>query len=199
MLTTIGVESAVGLQSKTTWSYGALFTGAFDAFFASVRRAAPEGVSVQYRMAAEADTERLACLCEIYGLDSQSTSLFDRAEQAARNFDSELDVLTMCAPCTLLSNANMDPRKKEKAFATTQVNVGAMLALLGKTSPSLVLMEQTAALDSHFPALRDWMHARLCEHPYVWHYGKIDAAALGAAHHRVRLGWVGVRTPECAD
>ena len=59
--------------------------------------------------------------------------------------------------------------------------------------PRVIMMEQSSGLRSHHRASYRMFNRVLRALPYEWYHGQIDAADLGASHHRRRLGWIGVR------
>ena len=62
-----------------------------------------------------------------------------------------------------------------------------------RCEPQVILLEETAGLRSHHKALYEEVQTELRSWPYAWRHVEIDCSELGAAHHRKRLLWVGVR------
>jgi site-specific DNA-cytosine methylase len=162
-----------------------------DGFFAPVKSAS---ATVEYVLQADVDPKRAAVLLAAHGVAASYSS----AAAAARDFRGELDVLTMTAPCQLLSQMRrVRPEEAEelakRAEAQTRSAWEAFSTIVRRCRPRVVMMEQVASMQSHNRALYTWFNARLAELPYSFAHGVVDAASeLHAAHSRKRLGWVGV-------
>ena len=70
-------------------------------------------------------------------------------------------------------------------------------AVGGDVCPMRVCL--TACLHSHHAELYAELQSELASWPYEWRHGLVDCADLGAAHHRRRVLWVGVRRADAAE
>ena len=171
--------------------YGSLMGSGLDGFFGPVKSACG---TVEYVLQADFDSRRAAVLLAAHGVAASYSS----AAAAARDFRGDLDVLSMTAPCKLLSQKRrVSPEEaaelERRAEAETRAAWEAFADIVRRCRPRVVMMEQVASLQSHNRGLYTWFNARLAELPYVFAHGVVDAASdLHAVHSRRRLGWVGV-------
>ena len=146
-------------------------------------------------MLAEKDPNRRLCLKQSHDVPM----CFGDARAAARWYDRRLDVVGSSPSCKKVSNANCF---KDEAEATTEVMeaLEATLQLARATRASLVIIEESDGLRTNF---RGRIYKRACDRldaaPYEWRHSVVDAAVLGAAHHRVRVGWVGALRADAGD
>lgn len=171
--------------------YGSMCSGGVDAFFLAVREA---GFVAVHATASEKVEARRLLLCELYEVESP----FALMEEQAEAFEGQLSILAATFSCALLSKARRVEKggwaaAKARARARLALDASPLCRLVTASRPAVLLLEQTDGLRTHHPqALADLQEALGCL-PYVWRHGSVDAFDLGAGHHRVRLGWAGVR------
>ena len=125
----------------------------------------------------------------------------------AAELATRLDVLSATASCRLLSPAQRARGKKggalhakaeqaiqRRAQAKLLADVAAVRRLTEKCEPMVIMLEETAGLRRpRHAALYRKVQGELRGWPYDWRHEESDCAELGAAHHRKRLLWAGVR------
>lgn len=173
-----------------TLRYAGMFAGALDA-----RRA--EHWPLQYVAAAELSGPRLESLGEAYRVPEGRR--FSSARGMAEALTEPLDVLTATPSCKLLSAAqraeSVEARAElgRRAHEQLMEDMADVRRVAERCEPTVVMIEETAGLRSHHAALYRELQAELRSWLYEWRHGLVDCADLGAAHHRRRLLWVGVR------
>ena len=149
---------------------------------------------VAYRLQADIDPMRAASLLAAHGVEAS----FASAAAAAEQFMGRLDVLTLTAPCKLVSQSRHTSAEEaaetaRKAEEETRAAWGAFEALVRRCRPRVLMLEQVASMQSHHPGLYRWFCEQLAGLPHEFSHGVVDAASeLHAVHSRRRLGWVGV-------
>ena len=110
-----------------------------------------------------------------------------------------IDVLSATPSCRLLSPAQraLGPLALTalRASARAQLldDISAIRAAAEACIPSIIYLEETSGLATHHKALLEEVQSELRSWPYVWRFDCVDCVSLGAAHHRSRVLWVGVR------
>ena len=178
--------------------YAGMFSGALDTIFTGGRDTA--GVpGLRYVAAAESDWRRLKCLCEAYSVPMAGR--YRTANEMADGWAGRLDVLSVTPSCKKLSTAMHMKRggttaKRRKRQGREQLlgDVAAARKVVERCKPTVIMIEETAGLHSHHPVLYAELQEELASWPYEWRHGVIDCSDLGAAHHRRRALWVGVRS-----
>ena len=173
--------------------YASMFSGALDAFLAALRRrvSAAECVAV-----AEKDEARRRCVGEAYCVPLERR--YRTAWRLARQLEGGVDVLTATPDCSLLSTAPHTAQWRRKARAQRAArqlrsDVAAVGEAARRSGAKVIMMEQTSGLATHHRKLYAEVQRTLQRWPFTWRHAMVDAAALGAPHHRKRLLWVGVR------
>ena len=83
---------------------------------------------------------------------------------------------------------------RRRAQAKLLADVAAVRKVAERCEPMVIMLEETAGLRRpRHAALYHRVQAELRSWPYEWRHVESDCAELGAAHHRKRLLWVGVR------
>lgn len=196
------------LRKGEPLAYGSMFGGAIDTILMGGQA---EGWWARCLAIAESDEERRACAGEAYLVPERAR--FTSAWAMALRLESysvkmwRLDVLSATPSCRLLSAARRvrgrgeaskaaRTRLLERARERLLHDVEAVRVVAEVTCPTVIFFEETSGLRSHHKELYAELQAELRSWPYVWRHALVDAAALGAAHHRRRLLWVGVlRSP----
>ena len=168
-------------------------------FEASVGGSANElgtGISVKFAGAAEVIPARLASLVSAFNVPLNAA--FSLAERCANELNGKVHILSSTPSCRNVSTApwlNSENRAARAAKAKEQIIKDIMdtATLIKRKKPIIVLMEQSAGLKSHHSNTYEEVQKILLNLPYAWRHSKVDAACLGAPHHRRRLAWVGVR------
>ena len=105
-------------------------------------------------------------------------------------------VVTATPSCKRVSSAGrmaVKPEKVAEIWSEVLAHVDAFCAVVRKTRPLLIMLENTIGLKRGYPDLYQEVQKRLLKLPYRWRHGEVEARDLGASHSRLRLGWVGVR------
>jgi hypothetical protein len=181
--------------------YAGMFAGAIDSIFTGGRAV---GWPLRYAAVAEKVWERRECLSEAYFIPKARR--YSTARQMAERLGVRLDVLSATPACQLLSSARRpkgkgSERQRSRAWRELQgrarrrllADVEMVRRVAERCEPQVILLEETAGLRSHHKALYEEVQTELRSWPYAWRHVEIDCSELGAAHHRKRLLWVGVR------
>lgn len=170
--------------------YAGSHVGALDTILMGGRA---RGLRVVCRAVAELDKARRTSVGEAYLVPAARR--FKTAWGMARAFLEELDVASMTPSCRLVSSAQREgwESRRQRAWAQLRDDVLAFEQLVINCSPAVVFMEESAGLLTHNRELFGWVQRRLASWPYDWRAAEVDAASLGASHHRRRILWVGVR------
>jgi len=187
-------EAGCGLEGPLR--YAAMFCGALDALLAALRHrvSAVECVAV-----AEKHEARRRCVGEAYCVPLERR--YRTAWQLARQLEEKVDVLTATPDCSLLSTAPHTARwrraaRAQRAAQQLRSDVAAVGEAARRSGAKVIVMEQTSGLATHHRKLYAEVQRTLRRWPFTWRHAMVDAAALGAPHHRKRLLWVGVRVEE---
>jgi len=170
--------------------YAGSHVGALDTILMGGRA---RGLRVVCRAVAELDKARRASVGEAYLVPVARR--FKTAWEMARALLEELDVASMTPSCRLVSSAQREgwERRRQRAWAQLRDDVLAFEQLIVNCAPEVVFMEESAGLLTHNWELFRWVQRRMASWPYDWRAAEVDAASLGASHHRRRILWVGVR------
>ena len=183
--------------------YAGMFAGALDTILTGGRGTV--GVpSLRCVAVAEKCRQRLRCVSEAYAVPTEGR--FRLANEMADRWSGRLDVLSVTPSCKKLSTAMHMPcgggkakRRKREGRKQLLADVAAAKRVVERCRPVIVMIEETACLHSHHSELYLEMQEELSSWPYEWRHGLVDCADLGAAHHRRRVLWVGVRKVEAAE
>ena len=176
--------------------YASLYGGCIDSWYSAMLGM---GLVVTHEVHAERVEARRHALQEARAIPM----VFAEALQAAKFMPGDVDVVSLTPSCERTSDARVDDAEgRMVAWAEVEQETGEVkeiLTLLGEqTSVRVIFVEQVAGLKRKNREL----YESLCEHmkgmDFAWHHSEVDAAALRASHHRVRLIWVGVRIRACA-
>ena len=96
-------------------------------------------------------------------------------------------------------SAATDAAMRVNAATISLADVAAAKRVVERCRPVIIMIEETAGLHSHHSELYFELQEELSGWPYEWRHGLVDCADLGAAHHRRRVLWVGVRKVEAAE
>ena len=182
--------------------YAGMFAGALDAIYTGGRA---KGWPLRYVAVAEEDRLRRGCLSKAYFIPKARR--YVTASRMAAELATRLDVLSATPSCRLLSPARRAgggkdgaaKRKAEQALrrraqAKLLADVAAVRKVAEKCEPMVIMIEETAGLRRpRHATLYNKVQTELRSWPYDWRHAENDCAELGAAHHRKRLLWVGVR------
>ena len=182
--------------------YAGMFAGALDAIFTGGRA---QGWPLRYVAVAEENRLRRGCLSKAYLIPKARR--YVTASKMAAGLATRLDVLSATPSCRLLSSARRagggkggaskgkaEQRLRRRAQAKLLADVAAVREVAERCEPMVIMIEETAGLrHSRHAALYRSVQAELRGWPYDWRHVESDCAELGAAHHRKRLLWVGVR------
>ena len=177
--------------------YAGMFADALDAIFTGGRAA---GWSLRYVAVAEEDQLRRKCISNAYLIPKGRR--YVTASKMAAKLATRLDVLSATPSCRLLSSArragkrkaNAEQALRRRAQAKLLADVAAVRKVAERCEPMVIMLEETAGLRRpRHAALYHRVQAELRSWPYEWRHVESDCAELGAAHHRKRLLWVGVR------
>ena len=162
------------------------------------------GAELRCVAVAEKCRQRLRCVSEAYAVPTEGR--FRLANEMADRWSGRLDVLSVTPSCKKLSTAMHMPcgggkakRRKREGRKQLLADVAAAKRVVERCRPVIVMIEETACLHSHHSELYLEMQEELSSWPYEWRHGLVDCADLGAAHHRRRVLWVGVRKVEAAE
>ena len=177
--------------------YAGMFAGALDTIFAG-GRAARWAPSLRYVAVAEKCRRRLECVGSAYAVPMEGR--FALASEMADRWSGQLDVMSVTPSCKKLSSAPrmlggaaQAARRKREGRKQLLADVACARRVMERCKPTIVMIEETACLHSHHAELYAELQSELASWPYEWRHGLVDCADLGAAHHRRRVLWVGVR------
>ena len=185
-----------GLGGKVL-DYAGMFAGALDTIFTCGRDTA--GVpGLRYVAVAEKCGRRRKCVAEAYAVPIAGR--FRLASEMADKWAGRLDVLSVTPSCKKLSTATHTKgggtaagQRKREGRRQLLGDVAAARKVMERCEPTVIMVEETACLHSHHSELYAEVQEELDSWPYEWRHGVVDCADLGAAHHRRRALWVGVR------
>ena len=185
-----------GLGGKVL-DYAGMFAGGLDTIFTGGRDTAWVP-GLRYVAVAEKCGRRRKCVGEAYSVPMAGR--FKLASEMADKWAGRLDVLSVTPSCKKLSTAahvksGGAAAKRRKREGRTQLlgDVAAARKMMERCEPTVVMIEETACLHSHHSELYAELQKELGSWPYEWRHGVVDCAELGAAHHRRRALWVGLR------
>ena len=183
--------------------YAGMFAGALDTIFAG-GRAARWAPSLRYVAVAEKCRRRLECVGSAYAVPMEGR--FALASEMADRWSGQLDVMSVTPSCKKLSSAPrmlggavQAARRKREGRKQLLADVACARRVMERCKPTIVMIEETACLHSHHAELYAELQSELASWPYEWRHGLVDCADLGAAHHRRRVLWVGVRRADAAE
>lgn len=175
--------------------YGALYAG-LDTFLDAFRE---ELGAVRAVCAAE----KLPHLRKVLRARMAYERLYDDVADAAADLRCQLDVLVCTPPCPPVSSSaaasgrrSRSARRAHACRATRRVG-DLLAAVMHRTTPRLVIIEQVTGLLTHHPSVLRELWRALDALPYVFHMSPVDAVALRGRSRRMRLAIILVRA-DCA-
>ena len=191
--------SALGTEPRGPLRYVSLYSGAFDVFLRALRwvqeRSWPRA-SVVPILAAEKRGSRRRLL----QAEESYVHVVRSAARAAETELGEVDLLTASPECPPLSKGRLlggasATVRHAKAKRAIRRFARVMTKAVRNMQPRVVIIEQVTGIATHYPGLLRMLLRRLraADRAYAWMGRKVDAAEMGASHHRERLILAAVR------
>ena len=127
-------------------------------------------------------------------------TMYCEAGAAAAHYAGEVDVIGASPSCTKVSNANAEVSEQE-AKDEMEDSARIIVQAAQRMQAKVVLIEESDGLRTRWGGrvFAAFTAVLASAEGFRWRHGKVDARALGAAHTRVRLGWVGSRVETTTD
>ena len=174
-------------------TYGSLWSGSIDMGYEAtkqiVRARHPER-SLEQVFAAESGSLQREVLQARHPREVHSTA------EAAALVAPRCSTLFASAPCWLVSTAGSSGDWGQKQLDASMCSWDASETIqeyVCRNMPDVVASEQSSGMQTHHPKAHDAFNGGLLQLPYACFQTLTDATSLGAAEHRLRMGWVLVR------
>lgn len=190
---------ALGTEPRGPLRYVSLYSGAFDVFLRALRWVQEHSwprASVVPIMAAERRSSRRRLL----QAEESYVHVVRSAARAAATKLGEVDLLTASPECPPLSKGRLlggasATVRQAKAKRAIRRFACVMTKAIRNMQPRVIIIEQVTGIATHYPGLLRMLMRKLraADKAYAWMGRKVDAAEMGASHHRERLILVAVR------